>query len=253
MITKIPILISFIIISLSFFVNCGGRRIKFLNIKYLTQFSSHVIKELNVHGLDSIALSIDEAKKTIRDVYKINEINMIKDDTKRNDAWAENLNLRVLEEKLYMIEQISYFRNDFQHRVLENGGDLISTMAHLSMLDTSNKKSPFFGKNYDAIIQSINEDEMAKEKLAEENLRIEARMALEQKENDKAMENQRRKMNNNNMGIIPNCIKVKPKFSLNNRAMRLLYSKVIPPGKKLPNSHRVVFTDNRGRTCRCSC
>ena len=251
MISKIPILISLMIISLGYFVNCGGRRIKFLNIKYLTQFSSHVIKGLNVHGLDSVALSIDEAKKTIRDVYKINEINMIRDEKKRNDAWAENLNLRMLEEKLYMIEQISYYNQDFQHKILENGGDLIGTMAHLSMLDTSNKKSPFFGKNYDAIIQSIDEEEMAKEKLAEENLRIEARMALEQRENDEAMEKQRRKINN--MGKVPNCKQVRPKFSLNNRAMRLLYSKVIPPGKKLPNSHRVVFTDNRGRTCHCSC
>ena len=35
--------------------------------------------------------------------------------------------------------------------------------------------------------------------------------------------------------------------------VRLLYSKVIPPGQKLPDATKVFYTDKKGRSCRCMC
>lgn len=101
MIIKIPFLISMITISLNFLATCSSaQKAKILNFKLLTEFSTHAVKELHVHGLDNVVPSIKEAKKSIRDLYKINEINLIKDESKRNDAWAENLKLKELEVKL---------------------------------------------------------------------------------------------------------------------------------------------------------
>ena len=35
--------------------------------------------------------------------------------------------------------------------------------------------------------------------------------------------------------------------------VRLLYSKVIPPGEKVPDATKVFYTDKKGRSCHCMC
>lgn len=145
-----------------------------------------------------------------------------------------------------MIDAISHLEPDFQHKVLDNGGDLIATMTHLSMLDTLNRKSPLYGTNYDTIVLSMIEEE-------ENILKMKAEDLKKLENQARKHEHMHRKKKNVACKKAPTCIKPKPKFNRNNRAMRLVYSKVIPPKKRLPDSHKVVFTDKKGRTCYCSC
>lgn len=246
--------ISYLILILTSFLNFGICKLesKILNIKYLAEYSSHAVKELSVHGLENVTPSIEEAKKSIRELFKINEINMIKDEIQRNDAWAENLKLKQLEGRLRLINTVSYLQPDFQHKVLDSG-DLLETMVHLSMLDTLNKKSPFYGKNYDSILKSIKEEEVSLRKLSGENSKSDDQNLLKHKQKQKYHKETINLKSEKKTKKIPKCNKPKHKFIRNNRAMRLMFSKIIAPGQKLPDSHRVVFTDKRGRTCYCSC
>lgn len=42
-------------------------------------------------------------------------------------------------------------------------------------------------------------------------------------------------------------------FTQEDGSLRLMFSTVIPPGKNLPDTRRLSFTDRKGRKCRCLC
>lgn len=209
-----------------------GKFQKALQFQKLVEFSTRLVKDLEVSGIESYIPSKKEAQKNLEELGRIQYISQIKDPKLRNSKWAENPKLKILKFRLQLLAQIAEISPKQQEKLIEKHEKLLETTVKLSMLDTKNKKSPLYGKDFNKSMKAGLKEFMAPKKPSPQQLK-KAAAARKQKQSRKNA--------------------FKPKFNRKDDVMKLMYSKVIPPQAKMPDINKLVFKDEIGRTCYCSC
>lgn len=192
---------------------------KKLEIPDITAQCSKLVKNLNVKGIEAYVPTEKEAKENMEELGKILKIVSIKDEAEKRAKFADHPELKKLLEKLKKIKGLQLMSEKDQENALKSNEEMLETVVRLSMLDTTNRKSPIYGKNISKLLG---------------------------KTEDKIQSNVKDK-------IKPSCKAMKRKYINRDGKMRLIFSKVIPPGHKMPNGNNIMYTDEKGRKCYCSC
>lgn len=199
----IQTLMNFILLFSTLFIVTvfGG---KSLNISEITAKCSKIVSDLEVKGIKSFVPTKSEAEENMKELGKIIKISKIQDQSKRQEKFKEHPELKKLLKKLKKIKKLEKMSEEDKFNTLKSNEKMLETVVRLSMLDTTNKHSPIYGKNISKLLGN-------------------GKKAL------------------------------KRKYHKRDGMMQLMYSKVIPPGRKMPDTNKIQYTDDKGRQCICSC
>lgn len=177
---------------------------KSLKITDITAKCSKIVTDLDVKGLGAYVPTESEAKENMKELGKILKISKIKDEVKRQEKWDEHPELQKILKKLKKIKKLEKMSEEDRYKALKSNEKMLETVVRLSMLDTTNRRSPLYGKNVRKLLgKSIKS--------------------------------------------------LKKKFHKKDGKMRLMFSKIVPPGHKMPDTNKIKYTDDKGRECLCSC
>ena len=189
---------------------------KKMNIPEITSRCSVIVKNLSVKGIVEFIPSKNEAEENMRELGKILKISEIKDEAERHSKFADHPELKSLLEKLKKVKGLQAKSEKDQENALKNNEDMLETVVRLSMLDTTNRKSPIYGMNVNKLLglhKAVDDEEK----------KVEVKSPM------------------------------KRKYINRDGKIRLIFSKVIPPGQEIPDSNTIKYTDEKGRQCICAC
>lgn len=220
-----------LLLSVLFIISVYGKSIrKSMNIPDITAHCSKLVKNLNVKGIDAYVPTKKEAKESMGELRKILKISAIKDEKEKRAKFADHPELKNLSEKLKKIKRIQSMSEKEQERTLKTNEDMLETVVRLSMLDTTNRKSPIYGRNISKLLGNSKDNLRAKAESAKNAAKICAKSS-----GGKVAKSMKRK------------------YHKKDGNMRFLFSKVIQPGHRMPDSNKIRYTDEKGRDCFCAC
>lgn len=186
-----------------------------LNIPDITAQCSKMVKNLNVKGIEAYIPTESEAKENMEELGKILKIASMSDEAKKQAKFADHPELEKLLEKLKKIKVLKPMSEKDQEKTLKRDEDMLETVVRLSMLDTTNRTSPIYGMNVSKLLGKTKDNATKSVKHAAKSM--------------------------------------KRKYINRDGKMRLIFSKVIKPGHRMPNGNNIRYTDRKGRKCYCTC
>ena len=209
-------------------VYCG--KAKSINIPEITAHCSKLVKDLEIKGIDAFVPSEKEAKENMRELSKILKINKIKDKAEKHEKWNEHPELMNLLEKLKKIKVLKKMSESEQEKVLKKNDDMLETVVRLSMLDTTNKKSPIYGKNVKKLLSNKKKNKNKK------NAKNAKNKKNKKKKTEKTEKNKKKSLTK--------------KHHKKDGKMKLVCTKVIPPGQAMPDANNINCTGQNGKEYR---